>query len=54
MLGLEHETSRGSISLDYYGRTVGIKIMPTGTAGKGAISGNWKCGGSLHTELFRQ
>jgi trehalose 6-phosphate synthase/phosphatase len=33
MLGLEHETSRGSISLDYYGRTVGIKIMPTGTRG---------------------
>ncbi|GFH10594.1 glyco_transf_20 domain-containing protein, partial [Haematococcus lacustris] len=30
MLGLEHETSRGSITLDYYGRTVGIKIMPTG------------------------
>lgn len=32
MLGLEHETSRGSITLDYYGRTVGLKIMPTGTA----------------------
>jgi hypothetical protein len=32
MLGLEHETSRGSISLEYYGRTVGIKIMPTGKA----------------------
>ena len=32
MLGLEHETSRGSISLEYYGRTVGIKIMPTGEA----------------------
>jgi len=30
MLGLEHETSRGSITLDYYGRTVGLKIMPTG------------------------
>ncbi|KXZ45849.1 hypothetical protein GPECTOR_50g643 [Gonium pectorale] len=30
MLGLEHETSRGSITIDYYGRTVGIKIMPTG------------------------
>lgn len=30
MLGLEHETIRGSISLEYYGRNVGIKIMPTG------------------------
>ena len=30
MLGLEHKTSRGSIILEYYGRDVGIKIMPTG------------------------
>lgn len=30
MLGLEHQTRRGSIILDYYGRTIGIKIMPTG------------------------
>ena len=30
MLGLEHETSRGSITIDYYGRSVGLKIMPTG------------------------
>lgn len=30
MLGLEHETSRGSIMIDYYGRSVGLKIMPTG------------------------
>lgn len=30
MLGIEHVTSRGSIGLDYYGRTVGLKIMPTG------------------------
>jgi MFS superfamily sulfate permease-like transporter len=30
MLGLEHETLRGAISIEYYGRTVGIKIMPTG------------------------
>ncbi|KAG2502215.1 hypothetical protein HYH03_000701 [Edaphochlamys debaryana] len=30
MLGLEHETSRGSITIEYYGRTVGVKIMPTG------------------------
>ncbi|WIA31619.1 hypothetical protein OEZ86_002503 [Tetradesmus obliquus] len=29
MLGLEHETLRGAISIEYYGRTVGIKIMPT-------------------------
>ena len=33
MLGLEHETSRGSITIDYLGRTVGIKIMPTGMKG---------------------
>ena len=30
MLGLEYESKRGYISLDYYGRTVGIKIMPVG------------------------
>ncbi|KAK9815725.1 hypothetical protein WJX72_008591 [[Myrmecia] bisecta] len=30
MLGLEHITSRGSIMLEYYGRNVGVKIMPTG------------------------
>ena len=30
MLGLEHKTSRGSIIIEYYGRDVGIKIMPTG------------------------
>ncbi|KAG1664974.1 hypothetical protein FOA52_001986 [Chlamydomonas sp. UWO 241] len=30
MLGLEHETSRGSIAIDYHGRKVGLKIMPTG------------------------
>jgi trehalose 6-phosphate synthase/phosphatase len=30
MLGLEHKTSRGSIIVEYYGRDVGIKIMPTG------------------------
>jgi len=30
MLGLEHKTSRGSIILEYYGRDVGIKVMPTG------------------------
>jgi Glycosyltransferase family 20 len=30
MLGLEHETLRGAISIEYYGRSVGIKIMPTG------------------------
>ena len=27
MLGLEHVTSRGSITIDYYGRNVGIKVM---------------------------
>mmetsp|Transcript_6377 Transcript_6377/g.19782 ORF Transcript_6377/g.19782 Transcript_6377/m.19782 type:complete len:833 (-) Transcript_6377:104-2602(-) len=30
MLGLEHVTSRGSIAIEYHGRTVGLKIMPTG------------------------
>ncbi|CAI5492962.1 unnamed protein product [Closterium sp. Naga37s-1] len=30
MLGLEYESKRGHIGLDYYGRTVGIKIMPVG------------------------
>lgn len=30
MLGLEHKTSRGSIIVEYYGRDVAIKIMPTG------------------------
>ena len=27
---MEHVTSRGSIMLEYYGRNVGVKIMPTG------------------------
>ena len=30
MLGIEHIASRGSIMLEYYGRHVGVKIMPTG------------------------
>lgn len=30
MLGLEYESKRGYIGLEYFGRTVGIKIMPTG------------------------
>ncbi|MCO5604326.1 hypothetical protein L7F22_058491 [Adiantum nelumboides] len=30
MLGLEYESKRGYIGIDYYGRTVGIKIMPVG------------------------
>ena len=30
MLGLEHVTSRGSIMMEYYGRNVGVKILPTG------------------------
>lgn len=30
MLGLEHIASRGSIMVEYYGRNVGVKIMPTG------------------------
>ncbi|EYU42464.1 hypothetical protein MIMGU_mgv1a001200mg [Erythranthe guttata] len=30
MLGLEYQSKRGYIGLDYYGRTVGIKILPVG------------------------
>ncbi|KAM7492153.1 hypothetical protein LguiA_035074 [Lonicera macranthoides] len=30
MLGLEYVSKRGYIGLDYFGRTVGIKIMPVG------------------------
>ncbi|KAH7295905.1 hypothetical protein KP509_27G070100 [Ceratopteris richardii] len=30
MLGLEYESKRGYIGIDYYGRTVSIKIMPVG------------------------
>jgi len=56
MLGLEHETSRGSISLDYYGRTVGIKIMPTGVNPRRLLEGfgwsefQWRRG-ELRNEL---
>ncbi|XP_057465663.1 probable alpha,alpha-trehalose-phosphate synthase [UDP-forming] 7 [Actinidia eriantha] len=30
MMGLEYQSKRGYIGLEYYGRTVGIKIMPVG------------------------
>ena len=30
MLGLEHVARRGAIAMEYYGRSVGLKIMPTG------------------------
>lgn len=30
MLGLEFASKRGHIGLEYYGRTVGVKIMPVG------------------------
>ncbi|XP_042485871.1 probable alpha,alpha-trehalose-phosphate synthase [UDP-forming] 7 [Macadamia integrifolia] len=30
MLGLDYQSKRGYIGLEYYGRTVGIKIMPVG------------------------
>jgi trehalose 6-phosphate synthase/phosphatase len=39
MLGLEHRTSRGSIILEYYGRDVGIKIMPTGVKPERLLAG---------------
>ena len=39
MLGLEHIASRGSISIEYYGRNVGIKIMPTGVKPERYLNG---------------
>ena len=30
ILGLEHITQRGSIMIEYFGRNVDIKILPTG------------------------
>ncbi|GBF90542.1 trehalose-6-phosphate synthase phosphatase, partial [Raphidocelis subcapitata] len=39
MLGLEHQTTRGSISVEYYGRNVGVKIMPTGVNPARLLSG---------------
>lgn len=30
MLGIEYQSKRGYIGLDYFGRTVGVKIMPVG------------------------
>ncbi|KAI4343036.1 hypothetical protein MLD38_027584 [Melastoma candidum] len=30
VLGLEYQSNRGYIGLEYYGRTIGIKIMPVG------------------------
>lgn len=39
MLGLEHQTTRGSISVEYYGRNVGIKIMPTGVNPRRLLEG---------------
>lgn len=43
MLGLEHKTSRGAIIIEYYGRDVGIKIMPTGVKPSRFLSAfSWK------------
>lgn len=39
MLGLEHVTSRGSIMIEYYGRDIGVKIMPTGVNPDRYLSG---------------
>ena len=39
MLGLEHITARGAIQLEYYGRNVGVKIMPTGVKPERILSG---------------
>jgi hypothetical protein len=52
MLGLEHQTTRGSISVEYYGRNVGIKIMPTGGLmfwGGGGGGGEGMAGGGVFT-----
>mmetsp|Transcript_47255 Transcript_47255/g.120542 ORF Transcript_47255/g.120542 Transcript_47255/m.120542 type:complete len:875 (-) Transcript_47255:80-2704(-) len=54
MLGLEHVTSRGSIMIEYYGRNVGIKIMPTGVRPERFLDGfawdefKWRRGELLH------
>ncbi|KAJ4915194.1 hypothetical protein Rs2_00744 [Raphanus sativus] len=42
MLGLEYQSKRGYIGLEYYGRTVGIKIMPVGID-MGRIQSVMKC-----------
>ncbi len=47
MLGLEHKTNRGSIILEYYGRDVGIKIMPTGTEKPGSDGSGFLGGGNV-------
>lgn len=39
MLGLEHVASRGSIGIEYYGRNVGIKIMPIGVKPERYLNG---------------
>jgi len=50
MLGLEYESKRGNIGLEYYGRTVGIKIMPVGihmgqfNASLGLADTKWRIG----------
>uniref|UniRef100_A0A061RG97 Trehalose 6-phosphate synthase/phosphatase n=1 Tax=Tetraselmis sp. GSL018 TaxID=582737 RepID=A0A061RG97_9CHLO len=54
MLGLEHITSRGSITIEYYGRNVGVKIMPTGIKPDRLLSGyawdeyKWRRGELIH------
>ena len=30
LLGLNHKTDKGALAIDYYGRSVGVKICPTG------------------------
>eukprot|EP00803_Ostreobium_quekettii_P008155 evm.model.scf_2301.1 EVM.evm.TU.scf_2301.1 scf_2301:9314-19956(+) len=43
LLGLEHRTSRGALGLEYCGRYVGIKIMPTGVNPERLLMGmKWK------------
>lgn len=39
LLGLEHKTKRGSIIVEYYGREVSVKILPTGVKPERILSG---------------
>lgn len=39
LLGLEHRTKRGSLIVDYYGREVSVKILPTGVQPERLLSG---------------
>lgn len=54
MLGIEHKTFKGKIGVEYYGRNVEIKIVPTGINPQRFLSGfdwpetEWRRGELLH------